>query len=251
LAILINLDNLSTTVKKLVKPYATKLIKIHQDNLKCIMLYGSAIQSEDFAPKRSNINLLVILGEISIQDLKKSAKLVTTEGRKKKIVPLFLTLNHINTSSDVFPIEFLEIKENNVLIYGEDVFKEIEIRSENIRLQCEQQLKGKLIRLRQAYLEIGAKHRALERLMIDSLTSLTPILRNLIRLKGKKDLPIRKREIISILAEEYELPKSPLLKILESKLGITRLPKDEIEAIFDQYLGILQNLAMAIDKLKV
>lgn len=244
---LINLDNLPTKVKEFIKPYADKLIKIHQDNLKCIMVYGSATQSEDFVQKRSNINLLVILGEISLQDLKKSAKL----SRKRKIVPLFLTLKHINTSSDVFPIEFLEMKENNILIYGEDVLKEVEIRTENIRLQCEEQLKGKLIRLRQAYLEIGTKHKAVERLMINSLTSLMPILRNLLRLKGKKELPIKKREIINVLSTEYEIPKSPLLKILESKLGISRLAKDEIEAIFDQYLEILQRLAMAVDQLKI
>jgi hypothetical protein len=248
---LINLDNLPTKVKEFVEPYATKLIQIHQDNLKCIMVYGSATQYEDFVPKRSNINLLVILGEINIQDLKKSAKLVTKGEQKKKIIPLFLTLRHINTSSDVFPIEFLEMKENNTLIYGEDVFKEVEISDGNIRLQCEEQLKGKLIRLRQAYLELGAKHRALEQLMIDSLTSLMPILRNLIRLKGKKEPPIKKRQIISTLSEEYDIAKSPLLKILESKLGITRLAKDEIEPIFEQYLEILQKLAIATDQLKV
>ncbi len=251
MANLINLDNLPPKVKEFVVPYANKLIKLHKDNLKCIMVYGSSTQSEDFAIKRSNINLLVILGEIGIQDLKKSAKLVTGWERKRKIVPLFLTIRHINTSSDVFPIEFLEMKENNVLIYGEDVFKEVEIRPENIRLQCEEQLKGKLIRLRQAYLELGAKPRALENLMINSLTSLIPILRNLLRLKGKKELPIKKRQIINAVAEEYEVSQSPLLKILESKLGIRRLAKDEIESIFEKYLEILQKLAIAVDQLKV
>lgn len=248
---LINLENLPIVVKKSVALYAFELIQIYPNNLKSIAVYGSATQSEDFSQKRSNINLLIILNEITLQELKKAVKLVNGMGRKKKIVPLFLTLTHIYSSTDIFPVEFLEMKENNVVIYGEDVFKDLEIRSENIRLQCEEQIKGKIIRLRQAYLELATKPEAIEKLMVFSLTTLLPIFRNILRIKTAQIPSIKKGQIIDGLAKEYKINTIPLLSILESKSQAKRLPKNNVEPVFEQYLEILQELAIAVDQLKV
>ncbi|MFH1898473.1 MAG: hypothetical protein ABH886_09620 [Candidatus Desantisbacteria bacterium] len=248
---LINLENFPINVKESIAPYASELLRIYQNNLKSIVVYGSATQSEDFSQKHSNINLLIILNEINLYELKKAVKLVNGMGRKRKIVPLFLTLTHIQTSMDVFPVEFLEMKENNVVIYGEDVFRDLEISPRNIRLQCEEQIKGKIIRLRQAYLELSTKPEAMERLMVSSLTTLMPILRNILRLKMAQMPPIKKGQIIEGLAREYGINTAPLLNILESKNQVKKIPKNNVESVFEQYLEILQGLAIAVDQLKV
>ncbi|MBU0700162.1 hypothetical protein KKE26_02520 [bacterium] len=248
---LINLDKLPERVKGLIMTYVAGLIDIYATNLKSIMIYGSAAQKEDFVPGRSNINLLIILNEITLSDLKKGAKLVSMGKIHKKIVPLFLTLRHINTSSDVFPIEFLEMRENHVLIYGDEIFDSIVIQPENIRLQCESTLKGQLIKLRQAYLELAAKPELLERLMIDSMTGLMPTLRNTLRLKGRAVVTIKKHEVINQLKEEYGVDAVPLLKVWHSKLRVIKLAKGEVESVFEQYLDVIQCLAIAIDKLRL
>ncbi|PIP40898.1 hypothetical protein COX18_05165 [Candidatus Desantisbacteria bacterium CG23_combo_of_CG06-09_8_20_14_all_40_23] len=248
---LINLDNLPINVKESIVSYASDIVRIYQDNLKSIVIYGSATQPEDFSQKHSNINLLIILNEITLAELKKAVKLVNGMGRKKKIVPLFLTMTHIQTSIDVFPVEFLEMKENNVVIYGEDVFEGMKIRPENIRLQCEEQIKGKIIRLRQAYLELSTKPEAMEKLMAGSLTSLLPIFRNILRIKTAQIPPIKKGQIIDGLAREYSIDTTPLLNILESKNQKKKIPKNNVESVFEQYLEILQGLAIAVDQLKV
>ncbi|MFH1861120.1 MAG: hypothetical protein ABH870_08990 [bacterium] len=246
---LINLDRLPERVSGLIAPYVSKLIGVYGANLKSIMVYGSAAQKEDFVPGRSNINVLVILDEITMSDLKKGAKLVSISKRYEKITPLFLTLQHINSSSDVFPIEFLEMKENHVLLYGDEIFDSIIIHPENIRLQCESTLKGQLIKLRQAYLELAATPKLLERLMIDSMTGLMPTLRNILRLKGKAVVTIKKDEIINQLKEEYAVDVAPLLKVLHSKLKMAKLVKGEVESVFEQYLDVIQCLSRAVDKL--
>src|SRR5437667_194921 len=76
-------------------------------------------------------------------------------GRKHRIsTPLFMTKEYVLHSTDVFPIEFTEIKERHRIIFGEDIFKDLDIPFKDMRLLCEQQIKGKLLHLRQAYLEI-------------------------------------------------------------------------------------------------
>jgi hypothetical protein len=250
LANIINLNKLPERVKRLIVPYISRLIETYAANLKCIMVYGSAAQGEDFVPGHSNINLLVILHEITLSDLKKGAKLVSMGRRQKKIIPLFLTLQHIDTSSDVFPIEFIEMKENHVVIYGDEIFDSIVIHSENVRLQCESTLKGQIIKLRQGYLELMAKPELLRRLMIDSLTGLLPTIKNILKLKGKVLATVKKDELISQLEKEYGIDVAPLIKVLYNKLKITKLAVNEVDAVFEQYLDVIQRLAIAVDELK-
>lgn len=244
--ILVNLEKLNSHVRKVMVPFSQAMIALHGDNLKSISLYGSAV-GEDFIPKKSNVNLLLVMERIDPPDLKKSLKLIN-QGRKKGIVPLLLTVEHMKSSTDTFPIEFLEMKENYILIYGKDILGELEVNSRNVRLQCEQQLKGGLIRLYQVYLEIGMKEKRIRSLLVNSLTSLIPIFRSLLRLKGKA-LPVKKRDIISDLEREFTVNGGLFLKVLEMKEG--KKVKDNLEKLFGDYLEEVEKLCIICDRMEV
>ena len=140
-------------------------------------------------PKRSDINLIIMVDKLGMGELRTCLKLIK-KGRKKGITaPLFFTAEHIRTSADAFPIEFLEMKEKHIHIYGSDPFSDLIIDPKNLRLQCEQQIKGQLIRLRQSYLEVGLQKRQILGLLITSFTGLLPVLRNTIRLMEPSTIP--------------------------------------------------------------
>ena len=244
--ILVNLEKLNSHVKKVLVPFSQAMIALHGDNLKSISLYGSAV-GEDFIPKKSNINLLLVMERIDPPDLKKSLKLIN-QGRKKGIIPLLLTVEHMKSSTDTFPIEFLEMKENYILIYGKDILDELEVNSRNVRLQCEQQLKGGLIRLYQVYLEIGMREKRIRALLINSLTSFIPIFRSLLRLKGKA-LPVKKRDIISDLEREFTVNGNLFLKVLQMKEG--KKVEDNLEKLFGDYLEEVEKLCIICDRMEV
>lgn len=242
-----NLDKLDPQAKKVIEPYLNELLKIHQDNIVSIFVCGSAAAG-DFIYKVSNINLLVILEKLEFVDLKKSLKTISKGINKKITAPLFLTRKHMETSTDVFPIEFLEMKENHLLLYGEDLLTSLEIDPANIRLFCEEQIKGKLIRIRQAFLEIGLKRKGIEALLKESLTTLTPIFRNLLRLKGKTP-PIEKEQIYSQLCAEFDLDKSVFLAILHDTKDDEKIGAQDVEVFFERYIAQIQKLAIAVDQL--
>ncbi len=247
MANLINLDKLSDEVRKIIEPYCDRMIEIHEENLKSISLYGSAA-GDDFVAGKSNINVLAVMERIDPPDLKKSLKLVES-GRKKGIVaPLLITMEHIRTSTDTFPVEFLEMKENYRLVYGKDVLKDLSISPKNIRLQCEQQIKGGLIRLYQVYLEIGMKEKRIKELMINSLGSLIPVFRNILRLKGM-EVSVRKLEIVNAVSEAFSLNRELLQNILKMKKGIK--VDESIEAMFGDYLEEIEKLGIEVDRMKV
>lgn len=247
MAELINLDKLPTKARSLIQPYLEQMLALHGDNIISIVIYGSAT-GVDFNPKTSDINMVIIFKKLDFEDFKKSLKLVSRGISKKIVAPLFLTRWHVDTSADVFPVEFLEIKENHVLVYGEDIFGPLEIKQENIRLQCEQQIKGKLIRIRQAYLEIGLKRKGIEALLKESLSSFIPIFRNLLRLKGISP-PLEKEQIIKELSAEFDLEAELFLEIWRDKQEDEKIGSQEVEPFFQRYIEQIAKLAMAVDQM--
>ena len=238
---------LSEGVKRVLIPYCEEMIRLHGENLLAILLYGSAT-GEDFVPKTSNINLLLYLKKIELSDLKKSLKLVEKGRRKRIVAPLFFTPHQLQSSLDVFPIEFLEIKENHLTLYGQDPFENLEIQKGNIRLQCEEQLKGKYLRLCQAYLEIGPVKKGLERVMRESLISLIPVFRNLLRLKVEKP-PLGKEEVLRRIGEEFGVHGDTFFEILKGKQKNEWMTSLQAERIFERYLHEIEKISNVIDQL--
>ncbi|MFC1577343.1 hypothetical protein ACFL3N_03280, partial [Candidatus Omnitrophota bacterium] len=185
---------------------------------------------------------------IDLAVLKKALKAISKGITKRIAAPLFLTDHHIKTSLDVFPMEFLDMKENHVTIFGEDMVADLAIDTKNLRFVCEEQIKGKLIRIRQAYLEIGLKRKGIEALLKESMRSLMTVFRNLVRLKGRapeKDSAAMLRQ----LCEEYSLDKEVFLAIYKDKSNDEKIGSESVEVFLDRYMVELQKLARLVDKL--
>jgi len=244
---IINEKRLHIEVQKKFIPYLETMSEIHGDNLISVFIYGSAA-GENYVPKVSDINSACVFRNLNPSILKSSLKAVSKGISKKIAAPLFLTKDYINSSLDVFPIEFLDMKESHVLLYGEDVLSGLEIKGEHIRLFCEQQLKGKLIRIRQAYLEVGLKKKGLEALLKESLNSLIPIFRNLIRLKEEQP-PVSKAEILRQLCQIFELDENVFLPIYKDTTNDEKIANQEIDVFLEKYLSQIKKLAGMVDKI--
>jgi hypothetical protein len=141
------------------------------------------------------------------------------------------------------------MRDFHVVVYGKEVFDSLDIRTENLRLECEEQLKGKLIRLRQAYLEIGTNPKLMESVLIESLTSLVPVFRSTLRLKG--EVPTMEKEaVIESVANGFRVAKKPFIEVLTMKRGEGKISKDLVEDLFGRYVVELEKLAIAVDRLK-
>lgn len=81
-----------------------------------------------------------------LQDLLREAKKENIEFR------YFFTLKEIQTSEDVFPLEFLHIANRNVALAGAKPLPNYQPNAECLRLECERELRGLLIHLREAYI---------------------------------------------------------------------------------------------------
>ena len=100
---------LSPRLKNDLENFISNLKVIYSGELISVVLYGS-VASGEFSNRHSNLNLLVVLKETDLRTLGRAAKAVLK--LNKSIHPLFLTPDYINRSTDIFPIEFLDMREN-------------------------------------------------------------------------------------------------------------------------------------------
>ncbi len=242
-----NLERLPPEARAKIVPYLNKLVALYPRRILSIAVYGSTAGG-NYIPKVSDINMAVVFDNVDFPVLKKALKVVSEGIRHKIAAPLFLTLPYIHSSCDVFPIEFLDIRENHVTVFGEEVFQDLTIETEHLRLFCEQQLKGRLIRIRQAYLEVGLKRQGIEALLKESLNSLFPVFRNLIRLKREQP-PVDKQEIIAQVSRLFSLDAEVFANIFRDKTNDEKIAGEDVEKYFERYMKQLKILWEAVDKL--
>lgn len=244
----INVEKLHPHVKKRLVPYCQKFLALHQENIKSILIYGSAADNE-YVPRQSNINILIVFEHLYPSVLKNSLKLIKSGNRLKIATPLFLGRWEIKYSLDVFPVEFLEIKENHILIYGEDVFGSLTIDKENMRIYCEHDFKSKFMRLRQLYLQKGLNRRKIIEVMVGSITLFITSFRNMLRLQSKIP-PVLKEDILVAIASSYDIDLDVFLKVLHHKRGLKKISPKKAEELWPIYLDELNQLVLAMDRMK-
>jgi hypothetical protein len=217
------------------------------DDLISILMYGSAASGE-YRHGSSDINFMIVLTEDGIEHLDRTFEAVGKWRKSRAAIPLFITQVYLESSLDVFPIEYLNFRSNHVLLYGSDVLEGLVIKPEFLRLQCERELKGKLMLLRAAFVGTQGKGGRLRHVVSESLPAMVAAFRALLYLKGREgrgDQPSILRETCELFGLEHAVFQN-LLDIREGRLK----PGDrDLLAIFKTYMGEVRRLSILVDKL--
>lgn len=238
---------LDTKTEQTIEKFAHDIQALYGDDLIALILYGSAA-GIDFVPDRSDLNFLVVLKRVTLEALRKAMPLVRAWHREKIATPLFVDPDFLRSSLDVFPIEFSDMQEQHRVLAGKDILLELNISSQNLRMQCEEELKGKLLNLRRVYLETGGRVEALTELMVSSLKSFLVIIRHLLRLKGIQPA----HEFLEILAqaeEAFGISLEAMRDVHSVRLGMIRLEKSDAHRLFERYEAEIAQLVACADTL--
>jgi predicted nucleotidyltransferase len=218
------------------------------DDLVSIILYGSAA-SGDYIFGKSDINFMIVLSEKGIDSLDRTFGVISKWKKRAVATPLFLTEAYVMTSSDVFPIEYLNFQNTYKLVYGKDILKDLSFDREFLRMQCEKEVKGKLLLLREAFLESQGKAKHLQQLIAQSLGAFVAIFEGLLHLKGK-ELPRQKREVIKQVCQVFDMDGALFERLLDIKEKRGKLSDPEMRQLFKRYLKEVQRLWKIVDMLE-
>jgi len=220
---------------------------IFGEDLVSVILYGSAASGE-YRPGKSDVNFLVVVSEKAIEQIDRAFDAVKKWQKKNVAIPLFLTEGYVETSIDVFPLEYLAFQNKHVLVFGKDILKDLTFDSQLVRLQCEREIKRRLLLLREAFLETAGSARALKEVIRHSVEGFVSLFEGLLYLKGKP-IPEEKRDVIRVTCEEFSLDAGVFEKVLDIKEERAKIKDGEITQLFKDYLKQVRELSKRVDAL--
>jgi hypothetical protein len=202
-------------------------------DLLSIILYGSGGR-EEYIYKKSDINFLVVLTEVGIEMCSKAIPLVSRWHKRRVSTPLLVTPRFIAFSVDTFPVELLNLKAAYKVVYGEDVLRDLAFDKKYVRLQCEREVRGKLLHLRKQFLETGGKWRKIEELIFVSLPSFFSLFRA-VRFLEDKDPAVKIRALVISVCQDVGLDKDFFLELLAIREGRKKLVSNQAIPLMKRY----------------
>jgi len=233
----------------IAKEAAEILKSIYGDELVSVILYGSAA-GKDYVSGKSSVDLLVVLTDQGINKLALLFPHLKLLRKKRITIPLLLTEQFIKTSLDTFPVEFLNMKLQYKLITGKDVLLDLAIDKSWLRTQCERELKGKLLYLRQGFVETEGKAKPLRLLIFHSLKTFLFLFNALIYLKDR-EIPKTRREKIHLLSELFDINEKVFMDLLDVYEEKTKPDQQRLERLVLNYIEEMTKLSRKVDALTI
>lgn len=243
-----NTDALPQAIRPGLEGYVASLDELFGEDLISVVLYGSAVRG-DYVAGVSDVNILVVLRDARARAIKKAARASRLARNKHAIEPRFMSLETIETASDVLPIAFLDMQEHYVVLHGEDVLRDVVIDRHNLRFQCEYQLRFNLLRMRNLFVFSSHDRDRMALRLARSFTSFLHLLKSVYRLLGESP-PIHPEEIVARSTERFGLDRELMSQILDLKLKRRRFSREEVESLFEGYLDLLHDVIRLVDQME-
>jgi len=234
-------------LKAIIDGFAEGAEEILGDNLVSLFLYGSAAAG-DYVPGRSDINFLLVAASADEETLTSLVKHCHKYQKRGVATPFVMDVDDLGRSVDAFPLEFLEMKNYGRLIKGEDLLAGMVIDAEDLRLQLEREIKGKLIQLRKSYIRIGDDKKGREELFRESIKSFMAIVRGMLWLEGIEPVPREGQAAVAGLEKIMDRSMPHMAKVLEYKTEKPKLAETEVHRLFAGYLDEVETMADWIDE---
>jgi hypothetical protein len=181
-----NLDRLPEPLRKPAGVYAPMVRQIAGADAVALAFYGLAVTGR-FDPTRQPARNVLVLEKVDLNVLRRISEQGSKLARTGIAAPVVMTPAYIQASQDTFPLELMEIQQQQVLLFGRDCFAELAFQDEHVRMQCERELKAALIGMHRGVLASAGRDRAIHPLAMDAVEGLVRVLRGILWLRGTRE----------------------------------------------------------------
>ena len=234
-------------IRRELEELVGRLQKAHSGRLISVILYGSAAAG-DHHEKFSDLNVLCVLNDVTPEALDDSEPIFTWWRGLGNPSPLLMSEEEVRTSTDCFPIEFHDMAERRRVLFGKDVIEGLVIDNVFYRAQIEQELRAKLLRLRQKAAGVLSDKQALLRLMIDSVSNFLVLARHALLVSGL-EAGLQKRDVSQKLAS-IGVDPGPFDILLDLREQKRKAGEVEPTELFARYLKQIEALVAHVDRLE-
>ena len=227
----------------------TQLRAAYGTRLNSVVLYGSAATGEHI-PKRSDYNVLLLLNEIDANALASASAVARAWGDAGNPPPMTMTVEEWRGSADVFPMEYADILERHKVLHGTPPFDGVTVSNDDLRLQLEQQVMGKLLQLRQGALLAGMDGKRQAELVAASLSTMMVLFRAVLRLNGER-ADTDNAVLVKRVATLVGFDAAPFVRAVQHVRGERKLEAGEAGATLAGYVAGIKRLQRYLDNYDV
>lgn len=163
--------------------YRQQIREVAANALVSLTLYGGVVRGR-YEPQRSDINVLLVLQEITNEMLDRLAPVLRAAWREIRLEPFLLAWNEVPRAAVLFPTKMLDIQRFHHVLDGQEVLSGLEIRRQDLSLRLEQELRNLGLRLRRRFLAIEQDDAALQRALLGTAVPLRVALLAMLDLAG-------------------------------------------------------------------
>ena len=238
------MSDISNSNKNVLQEFCDSLKKKIDSNFICGAAYGSVLNKESVDIDK--INFLIIVKAIDTNILDDISK--TLKETKYRLDLLTLSIEDLKSSTDVFPIKFLNIKRNYLLIHGEDVLGDLEISDKYLRLRTEQELKNLMLRLRRSYILCESNKKRIISLINLAYNNLTRLLNIVIELRSGKCENLSTQDMIKLI-KSYDIDVGTIDEVANFRND--KYPNDIItlKSLLSRLMKCVRDTAKFVDNL--
>lgn len=209
------------------------------------LLYGSAARGE-FVPGRSDVNLMLVPDHVDPEVMAELSTALRDWELEKQPPPLLLSREELLRGTDVFPIEITDIKVAYQVLRGDDPVAGLTVQPSDLRRALERELRGKQLRLRQAYAAFREKPEMLGPVAQGSIAVILVLFRSVLCLVGQP-VPDTSPETVNAAAAALGVNAELLGDILKHR---ARKDWSMDRERFEEYMATVAQVVRKVDEHK-
>jgi hypothetical protein len=230
-----------------LEKFATTLEQALGSRLVTLVLHGSAARG-DFVAGRSDINLLLILTDTSVEGLRSIGPAVYVWVKAGHPPPLIFSEQGWRASTDVFPMEIEDMRQAHHVLRGRDPFVGLETAPADLRQELEREVVGKVLQLRAEYAASGPHPKALGALLETSARTFFVLFRAVLRLRGTLP-PQEPASLIRAAAQAIGFDAGAFDWVLARLAGRKVPDLAQFDPVAERYLAAIERLATFVDEM--
>lgn len=239
--------NRSFPAEQVIASAAKALPDALQEHVISLVLYGAHADKET-REKTESIQLLIVLKEINPTILERLAAAYKQIKGYRQLSPMVMTPEELRSSTDVFPVTFLEMQRCHRLLAGDDCLEELSIRFDHLRLRCEQRLKNLLLRMQNTYLTTHDDTHRMASVLQRNFSSYERVMGTALLLKDTPR-PEGANEVLLTSAAAFGLDVDTTRQVIDAMERRASFSDDALRSLYVAFLSLVHEAANVIDAL--
>ncbi|MGH9148019.1 MAG: hypothetical protein ACRD1Q_15010 [Vicinamibacterales bacterium] len=226
-----------------LETFVTDVRGIFGTRLDAIVVYEAVAPA---IPEKANnhIQTLTLADTVRFEDIARCAARNAAWARIGLATPLVMGNDEFRRSLDTFALEYGNIITTHRVLVGSDPFKDLTVKTEDLRHAAEVLAKSHLVHLREAYIEAHGQPAVVARMMVASVAPFKALLMAMAHLRGR---PTRDEAQLVREAAAIGLDESTVRRIVDLR-HTSQIPGGETASLYARYLSVVEQLTHRADR---